>query len=317
MASDPLVSLVMPVWRPNRLWLRAAVAAALAEDGCDLELVIVDDGNDRPVSELLADVDDARIRHVRVDHGGVSLARNAGQAAAGGAFLRYVDADDVVAPGSTAHLLSLLDGRADHVAYGATLQCDERLRPRWRMTCRLQGQLAEATLLGRVAIRPHAMLFPRSVVERTGEWDAAFVVSGDWDFVLRAFEHATVVGDQRVASLYRRHGGSLTARIEEGMTSARRIVDRYFERHPDRRGTGLERRARAMLDAKAARVYASRGRWADAVAPAARAASTDPRALGVEVTLAMPALRAAARRHVRRVSTPRPGTPQRGPSLRG
>jgi glycosyltransferase involved in cell wall biosynthesis len=312
--QGPLISFVMPVWRPHLPWLRVAVAAALAEEGCDIELVVVDDGNECPVSLLLDDLDDRRIRHVRVAHGGVSRARNAGQAAARGAFLRYIDADDVMSPGSTMRLLGLLAGRTDHVAYGATLHCDERLRPRWRMTCRLQGQLAEATLLGRVAIRPNAMLFPRSVVERTGEWSAEFVVSGDWDFTLRAFEHAAVVGDQRVASLYRRHGGSLTSRIEEGIRSSHRVVERYFERHPDQRGTGLERRARAMVHAKAARVYATHGRWEDAVVPAARAAGTDPRALLTEAVQGVPALQAAM---ARRLSTRRRATPRLGPSLRG
>jgi glycosyltransferase involved in cell wall biosynthesis len=312
--ASPSVSLMMPVWRPNLPWLREAVQSALAQEDVDLELLLVDDGNDLPVSELLPDLTDPRIRHVRVEHGGLSRARNAGQEAARGAYLRYIDADDLIEPRSTRRLLDLLAGRSDHVAYGATLYCDEHMRPLWRMTSRMQGDIAQDTLLGRVAIRPHAVLFPRAVVERTGRWDDELVVSQDWDFILRAFEHATVVGDQRIATLYRRHGDSLTARIDAGMRDAHRIVERYFERHPDRRGTGLERRARAMLDAKAARVYASRGRWADAVAPAARAAYTDPRALLAEAAQGVPALRAAV---ARRLSARRPALPQPGPSWRG
>jgi glycosyltransferase involved in cell wall biosynthesis len=291
-SGAPTVSLMMPAWCPNVAWLRDAVDSALRQQGCDIELIVVDDGNDEPISELLGDIDDPRLRHVRVP--------NAGQAAARGAFLRYIDADDLLEPGSTRRLLALLDGRTDHVAYGATMYCDERMRPLWRMTSRKQGALAEDTLLGRVTIRPHALLFPRAVVERTGEWDAELVVSQDWDFILRAFGHASVVGDQQTATLYRRHDSALTARIDAGMKDARRIVERYFERHPERRGTALERQARAMLDAKAARVYASRGRWGAAVGPMARAALRDPRALVMESTLGVPALRAAVGRRLRR-----------------
>jgi glycosyltransferase involved in cell wall biosynthesis len=297
--ASPTVSLMMPVWRPNVAWLRDAVHSALAQEGCDLELLLVDDGNELPISELLADLTDPRIRHVRVPHGGLSRARNAGQEAARGAYLRYIDADDLLEPGSTRRLLELLAGRTDHVAYGATLYCDEHMRPLWCMTSRMQGRLAQATLLGRVTIRPHAVLFPREIVERTGDWDGELVVSQDWDFILRAFEHATVVGDQRIATLYRRHGDSLTSRIDAGVRDARRIVAHYFERHPDHRGTGLERRARAMVDAKAARVYASRGRWSDAITPAARAAGTDPRALVAEAAQGLPAVRAAVARRLR------------------
>lgn len=86
----------MPVWRSREDWLRAAVDSALAQRDCDLELIVVDDGCERPVAELLADVDDRRLRVRRVPHGGVSAARNAGLAAAGGDWIRYVDGDDVL-----------------------------------------------------------------------------------------------------------------------------------------------------------------------------------------------------------------------------
>jgi hypothetical protein len=83
------------------------------------------------------------------------------------------------------------------------------------------------------------------------------------------------------------------------MRDARRIVERFFERHPERRGTHLERRAHAMLDAKAARVYASRGRWRDAAGPMVRSALCDPRALLRESSLGVPAARARAGRRLR------------------
>ena len=56
------VSLIMPVWRTPREWLREAVESALAEQDVDLELVVVDDGNEEPVERLLDGVDDARLR---------------------------------------------------------------------------------------------------------------------------------------------------------------------------------------------------------------------------------------------------------------
>ena len=92
----------MPAWRPREDWLRAAVASALDEEACPLELVVVDDGSEEPVAPLLEDVIDPRLRVVRIEHGGSAPARNAGGAASRGTHIRYVDADDVVEPGSTA-----------------------------------------------------------------------------------------------------------------------------------------------------------------------------------------------------------------------
>ena len=49
--------------------------ARLRQRGCAIELIVVDDGSDTPVAELLADVADERLRLLRVPHGRVSRAR--------------------------------------------------------------------------------------------------------------------------------------------------------------------------------------------------------------------------------------------------
>lgn len=287
----------MAAWRPRPDWLRTAVETALDEDSCRLELVVVDDGSPEPVAPLLADLVDDRVRVVRVPHGGVSRARNAGIAAARGEFLRFVDADDALAPGSTGRLLALADEST--IAYGATAFCDADLRPLWTMRCRLEGDVVEDCLLGRFKVRVPALLFPAAVVQAAGEWDPGFRVSEDWEWTLRAVEHARVRGDGEIALRYRKHGASATADASAGLDGARLVVQSFFERRHDLRGSSLERRAEAMLEAHAARVLATRGRVPQALGRAARAALLDPRALTGELARSAPALRAAARKRVR------------------
>lgn len=289
--SEPAVSLVMAAWNPRADWLRLAVDTALEERGVELELVVVDDGSEPPVAETLAAVDDERLRVVRVPHGGESAARNAGIAEAKGAFLRFVDADDATVAGSTAHLLGLAAG-GDAIAYGATTICDAELRPVWTMSCDLQGDVEEACLLGRFTVRIPSLLFPRAVVEAAGEWRSEFRVSHDWDFVLRAVAHAPVRGDRLPATLYRKHRASATSNLGAGLTGGTLVLDRFFERRPELRGSRLERRARARLDAQAARVLLTRGSARPAATRALAALRRDPRALVDEATQALPALRA-------------------------
>jgi succinoglycan biosynthesis protein ExoO len=85
----------MPVWRPRGEWFLDAVRSALAQRDCELELIVVDDGNAEPLDDLLAEVRDPALRLVRAPHGGPSAARNAGVEAAQGRLIRFVDADDV------------------------------------------------------------------------------------------------------------------------------------------------------------------------------------------------------------------------------
>jgi glycosyltransferase involved in cell wall biosynthesis len=277
-SGGPLVSIVVPAREPREDWLREAVASALGQRGCRVEVILVDDGSPRPVASLLGGLGDPRLRLVRIDHGGVSAARNAGVAAAGGEAFRFLDADDTLEPDSTARLLALLGGRDDLVAYGATMMCDAALRPRRAVVSTLLGEVLEDALLGRFDVRIVSMLFPRRVVELAGPFDPGMSRAEDGDFVLRALEHAEVRGETAVASFYRRHGASATADVAAGEAGLRRMVAAYFERHGDRRGTALQRRAEAVVALQAARGYRASGQRARALHRLGRAALRDPRA---------------------------------------
>jgi glycosyltransferase involved in cell wall biosynthesis len=274
---SPLVSLIMPVWSPRPDWLRAGVESALAQSGCDIELVVVDDGSAPPVAELLANVRDDRLRLLRVEHGRVSRARNAGVEAARGSWLRFVDYDDVLVEDSTAHLLAVADRNEGSIAYGATAVCDDELRALSVISSALQGRVEEACLLGRFDTTIHSLLFPRRVVDAIGPWEPSIVVSQDWDYALRAFEVAHVRGDQRIATRYRTHERMNSRDVREGIRGYRMVVERYFQRHPERRGSGLERRARVGYHVFAA-VQSARalGEYRSAARHLARAIALDP-----------------------------------------
>jgi glycosyltransferase involved in cell wall biosynthesis len=287
---SPLVSLVMPVWRPRRDWLLHAVGSALAQRDCDLELIVVDDGSEQPVEELLAAVRDPALRVVRVDHGGPSHARNAGVEAARGRLIRFVDADDVYEPGSTARLARLI-GNDPAIAYGRTVFCDEELRPVWTMTTRLEGWIAAEAVLGRFRVRIQSLLFPTPVVHAAGLWDPALSVCEDLEFIARALEHAPVRPDPYVATWYRKHAASASSDIERGDEGIRCVIERYLERHPERRGTAFERRAVASRHAVAARARATRGMAGPALRRLGRSLALDPREAALEAWAAAPALR--------------------------
>jgi glycosyltransferase involved in cell wall biosynthesis len=275
-SDQPLVSLVMPFWLPDPDCLKQAVASALNQRDCSLELIVVDDGCETLVSELLSSFRDDRLRVLRVEHGGISRARNAGIAVSRGTAFRFIDGDDLLEPGSTARLVRMMDGRDDLITYGATIVCDQHLRPVYWIASTLRGPAAVPCLLDRFEVHICALLFPRRVVLAAGEWDPAIRVCQDWDFTLRALEHSHVRGDRAPAHYYRRHGNSNNCNPEARQEGIRRVVAGYFQRHPEAQGSRLERRAEAMLEIMAAD-QVTRGRpWRS---PAFwRAGLTDPTA---------------------------------------
>ena len=264
----------MPAWRPRSEWLRGAVVSALADDAVS-ELIVVDDGSE---DRFELPVRDERARLLRTGHGGPSHARNVALADAHGEYVRFVDADDVVVPGSTSRLLAVATARGG-IAHAATVVCDTELRPQRTVASTVEGSAVRACLLGAFDVRVVSLLFPRAVVDATGAWDEEFNVSGDWDFVLRCVEHADVHRDPGVATYYRRWSSSVSraASIAAGEAARRRVVDKYFERHPDEAGSALEREARAATLTAAARGYAATGALARAAARWAGASRLAPR----------------------------------------
>lgn len=266
------VSLVMPTWRPKPEWLRAAVESAL-EDDAVTELLVVDDGSEDAVQLPVAD---SRARLFHTAHGGPSHARNVALAEATGDYVRFVDADDVVVPGSTSRLLVVAEAHGG-IAHAATVVCDEVLRPRRTVASPLEGSVVRPCLLGEFDVRVVSLLFPRAVLEAAGPWDDAFDVSGDWDFVLRCVEHADVHREPGVATYYRRWSASISrvATVAAGEAARRRVVEKFFQRHPEEAGGPLESEAHAATLAAAARGYAATGAFGRA---AARWASASRRA---------------------------------------
>jgi glycosyltransferase involved in cell wall biosynthesis len=269
------VSLIMTAWKPRRDWLAEAVDSALGQRDVRIELILVDDGCPEPVEDLLGR-SDPRLRHFRIPHSGVCAARNKGIEEARGRYLRFIDADDVIDPDSTAKLLALTNGADDVIPYGTTIRCDEQLRPVRELTSDLEGDVVRECLMSEFTVRHMSMLFPRAVIERSGPFDPEFPASGDWDFVLRALEYATVRRSSIPATYYRTHGGQITADIPRCEAGMELVIDRFVERHPEHRGSSLERQARAEARLKSARSYRGRGDHGDALRRVADAAKLAP-----------------------------------------
>jgi glycosyltransferase involved in cell wall biosynthesis len=92
----PLVSVVMPVYNAER-FVAEALDSVLAQEYEPLEVIAVDDCSTDGSAAILQSYED--VRYLRQEeNSGASEARNAGIAVAGGEFIAFVDADDIVPP---------------------------------------------------------------------------------------------------------------------------------------------------------------------------------------------------------------------------
>jgi glycosyl transferase family 2 len=115
-------AVIVPAWKQAR-YLAGAVESALAQDiDTGLGIVVVNDGCPEPetdrIGQALRDAHPDRVAYLRQLNSGLSAARNAGLRRA---FARWpqvetifpLDADNLLSPGTLAHLLAMLEENPD------------------------------------------------------------------------------------------------------------------------------------------------------------------------------------------------------------
>lgn len=95
----PTISIIVPVYKVEK-YLDRCVESLRRQTLRDIEIILVDDGSPDAcprMCDAMAE-QDSRIRVVHKENGGLSSARNAGLAVAGGTYVGFVDSDDDVEP---------------------------------------------------------------------------------------------------------------------------------------------------------------------------------------------------------------------------
>jgi glycosyltransferase involved in cell wall biosynthesis len=221
--SAALVSVVMPVYNGER-YLGEALASVRAQGHAAVEIVVVDDGStDRSVA--IAREAGPGVRLVPQPHGGLPTARSRGVQEARGAYVGFLDCDDVWTGDRLAVQLGILEG---HPEVGIVLGHTRRM---WSASDSGETRMTEAEL----ALNLGAALIRRSVFDAVGLFDEAISHSHDWDWFMRAREQGIVlVVHDEVTSLYRRHGGNMTNQWAESMTSFAQMIQKSIARRRTR-----------------------------------------------------------------------------------
>jgi glycosyltransferase involved in cell wall biosynthesis len=111
---NPRFSVIIPAFNAAATLARA-IDSVLAQTWPAHEIIVVDDGSTDATADVAARYGDA-VRLIRQTNRGVSVARNAGAAAATGDWLAFLDADDWYAP-------DRIKLHAEWIAEDATLDC--------------------------------------------------------------------------------------------------------------------------------------------------------------------------------------------------
>jgi glycosyltransferase involved in cell wall biosynthesis len=212
--SAPEVSVVIPTRNRWRLLSSHALPSALAQEDVDFQVLVVDDGSTDETPAQLAELADPRLRVLRNDRSlRLPGARNAGARIADGAWLAFLDDDDLWSPRK---LRSQLDCARESDAgwvYGRAVVVDGKLRVLEDDPFPAPGELPSLLLGGNwipgggsnVAVRA-------DVFRQSGGFDERLRFFEDWDLWLRLLDDGPPAACDEVVVARVEHGDNMAVR---------------------------------------------------------------------------------------------------------
>jgi LmbE family N-acetylglucosaminyl deacetylase/glycosyltransferase involved in cell wall biosynthesis len=225
--SGPLVSVIVRT-RNRPALLANALRSIAGQTYANLEIVVVNDGGQdvkAMVTALAGGIPVTYIRH-KV-HKGRAAAANSGLKAARGAYLNFLDDDDVFLPGHVETLVSHLVATNEKVAYSNVMNVyftgpPERSYAREREELVFNLDFDPDRLLFENYIPLMSVLFSRDVLLKVEGFCEDLILFEDWDFWIRVSRHFQFQHIDKTTAEYRFYG-------VKGIEASHRQKYRYEE----------------------------------------------------------------------------------------
>ena len=217
-----LVSIVMPMYN-TRSYVADGINSVLRQDYANFELVVVDDGSTDGSHLVVERFHDPRIHLIRTVNHGANAARNVGIARSRGAFVTFLDSDDLLMPAALSsrmagferhdtecvfsrNIVSVEASQFKGIERLSELKCSHGIDQTWTAEC-LINQLVDR----RFFIGVCCMIVRREALLASGGFDESIIVAQDVEFLPRLLLAChTLVETFELCQVYRRVPNSLS-----------------------------------------------------------------------------------------------------------
>jgi len=147
MSNPPFFTLIIPTYNRENT-IRESIYSALGQQYEDFEVIIVDDGSTDDTQATVGQFKDPRIQYIRIDNSERGVARNVGIKKAKGAYITFLDSDDVLYPNHLSRARQICEERAYPEIFRTAFEIKDR-----------QGRVIEQSVLYKESTVNNALVY--------------------------------------------------------------------------------------------------------------------------------------------------------------
>lgn len=237
-ATDrPYVSVLMPVYKTNPIYLKEAINSILSQTFTDFEFLIIDDcPEDKNCEEIIKQYQDKRIKYFRNDENlGISHTRNKLLNLAQGKYLAIMDHDDISLPERFEKEIKFLDAHPDYGVCGCqhTLMSNNSIVKRPVTDFEIKQMLS--TSLGCPLHHPCTMIRRSVLIDNNISYENMFTPAEDYSLWLRLAKVTKLYNLPEVLFYYRNFENTTAENLEKiqmRCAAAQMIINqKYYKLH--------------------------------------------------------------------------------------
>lgn len=234
MRQEGLVSVVTATYNMAG-YIAETLDSILAQDYPHLESIVIDDGSTDDTAEVLAPYEAAgKVRVVRQQNAGQTVAKNRGIAESRGEFVAFCDADDTWRADKLSKQVAAFRQDADIAVVFSDINTIDGNGDPYDMPPmkRVGGRITAALLVDNFIPFPSSIV-RASVLEEVRGFDESLSMSIDYDLWLRISLRYSMHYIPEPLANYRIWEGQMSKKMGERLDNFFRLLERFLAAHPD------------------------------------------------------------------------------------
>jgi len=221
-----MVAVIIPCFNQGQ-YLAEAIESVLSQDYPVISIIVINDGSADNTREVANQY--PAITYIEQENQGLSASRNRGIQSSDADYFIFLDADDILLPGSVSIQVKFLDGSAGAAfVAGAHMKADENLENRYLVDeCPVENK-GLIDLLHSNFIGMHSAVLFRASFVREQLYDTSLPAVEDYDLYLRLAIKAPYICHHKPMTVYRIHRGSMSRNHAFMLQTVLKVFRRIF-----------------------------------------------------------------------------------------